>query len=86
MRKVFLIALIQILFLNNSCKNKKAIVAGVQDSYIEFTSDLTGALVEMAVEIDGNNFKPGTGRQVGLSPVTVVLKCKLPYISYHSKV
>ena len=46
----------------------------VQDSYVEFTSDPPGALVELAVEVDGNNFKPGTGRQIGATPLKVVLR------------
>jgi hypothetical protein len=70
---LLLIPLLPFFFLNNSCKNKKP-APGVQDSYVEFTSDPPGALVEIAVDVDGNNFKPGTGRQIGATPVKAVLK------------
>ena len=76
MKKVFLflIAILPFLLLNNSCKNKKVVGVSVQDSYVEFTSDPPGALVEIAVQVDGNNFKPGTGRQIGATPLKAVLK------------
>jgi hypothetical protein len=80
-KQFFLLVAFFIFLFINACKDKKTppsdsvVPAAAQESsYIEFTSDPSGALVEIAVEIEGNDFKSGTGRQIGVTPVKTELK------------
>ena len=79
MKNLFFLSLIALPFICNSCKNRNSsrvdsIVPSAQESYIEFTTNPPGALVEIGVTIEGNNFKPGTGRHIGATPIKVILK------------
>ena len=74
MKKLTFICCLALLIIDSGCKNgKKGTVSNKQDSFVEFTSNPSGALVEIGVEIEGNNFKPGTGRQIGATPTKVAL-------------